>query len=115
MSPEGVPVQVPVPVPEPVPPLDPIFHQQVRTRLALALYVGEPSFSQLKAALSITDGNLDAHLKKLSGAGFLHSRMVVEGRPHTVYQLSASGVQAFEAYLAALRVVVGRADAGRCT
>ena len=97
----------------PPPFLDPIFHQQVRTRLALALYVGEPSFSHLKQALSITDGNLDAHLKKLSGAGFLHSRMVVEGRPHTVYQLSETGVTAFESYLAALRSISQCADKHR--
>lgn len=71
----------------------------------MALYVGEPSFSQLKTMLSITDGNLDAHLRKLSGAGFLHSRMVLEGRPHTVYQLSESGIQSFERYLDALRTV----------
>jgi DNA-binding MarR family transcriptional regulator len=71
--------------------------------LALLLHIAEPSFSQLKSTLSITDGNLDAHLKKLSGAGYLHSRMVVEGRPHTVYRLSETGTRAFETYLNALR------------
>lgn len=70
--------------------------------MALLLHVAEPSFSQLKSALSITDGNLDAHLKKLSGAGYLHSRMVLEGRPHTVYCLSESGTKEFETYLKAL-------------
>lgn len=92
-----------------MPPLDPIFHQHLRTRLAMLLYVEGHSFSQLKAGLSITDGNLDAHLKKLSAAGYLHSAMVLEGRPHTVYQLSESGVQAFEAYLAALCEVLNYA------
>ena len=89
--------------PPPIP--DPIFHQPVRTRLALLLFTHEPSFAQLKAALSITDGNLDAHLKKLSAAGYLHSRMVLEGRPHTVYQLSQSGVAAFRVYIAALNSI----------
>ena len=92
-----------------LPSLDRIFHQQVRTRLAMLLYVDEASFSQLKTELSITDGNLDAHLKKLSSAGFLHSRMVLEGRPHTVYQLSETGVEAFEAYLKSLRTILERA------
>jgi predicted ArsR family transcriptional regulator len=87
----------------PPPTLNPILHQPVRTRLALLLHIAEPSFSQLKSTLSITDGNLDAHLKKLSGAGYLHSRMVVEGRPHTVYRLSETGTRAFETYLNALR------------
>ncbi|MEM6340215.1 MAG: transcriptional regulator [Pseudomonadota bacterium] len=76
-----------------------IFHQPVRTRLALILFLGEASFSELKGRLEITDGNLDAHLKKLSAAGYLHSRMVLEGRPHTVYRLSESGTKAFRKYL----------------
>jgi predicted ArsR family transcriptional regulator len=89
-----------------VPPiLDAIFHQPVRTRLSLLLYRGEPSFSQLKASLSITDGNLDAHLKKLGTVGYLHSRMVVEGRPYTVYCLSESGTSAFREYLRCLEVI----------
>lgn len=97
----------------PVPPVpDPVFHQSVRTRLALLLFVGEPSFSQLKAALSITDGNLDAHLKKLSAAGYLHSRMVSEGRPHTVYRLSDSGMQAFETYRDGLEEICRLTDRG---
>lgn len=91
--------------PKAQPKLDPIFHQTVRTRLALALYSGEPSFSQLKERLAITDGNLDAHLRKLSAVGFLHSRMVLEGRPHTIYKLSQSGTAAFERYLEDLREI----------
>ena len=97
--------------PPPIP--DPIFHQSVRTRLALLLFTHEPSFAQLKAALSITDGNLDAHLKKLSAAGYLHSRMVLEGRPHTVYQLSESGAEAFGLYLESLRRICAAAEPDR--
>ena len=89
-----------------VPPVpSPIFHQSVRTRLGLLLYIGEPSFSQLKASLAITDGNLDAHLKKLGDAGYLHSRMVLEGRPHTVYCLSESGGAAFREYINVLSAI----------
>lgn len=93
----------------PLPALDAIFHQQVRTRLCLLLYVGELSFSQLKTSLSITDGNLDAHLKKLGAVGYLHSRMVVEGRPHTVYCLSESGALAFREYLDCLEAICSSA------
>lgn len=88
-----------------LPALDAMFHQTVRTRLGLLLYLGEPSFSQLKTALSITDGNLDAHLKKLGAAGYLHSRFVLEGRPHTVYCLSDSGATAFREYLRCLETI----------
>lgn len=89
-----------------LPVLDPIFHQPVRTRLAVLLRQKEFSFAQLKSALTITDGNLDAHMKKLSGAGYVHSRIVLEGRPHSRYSLSPSGCVAFDAYVNALRQIL---------
>lgn len=85
-----------------LPKFDRMFHQAVRTRLAALLYREASSFSDLKASLAITDGNLDAHLRKLSAAGYLHSEMMVEGRPRTVYSLSPSGIEAFDDYLDAL-------------
>lgn len=90
--------------------LDPLFHQSVRTRLALLLYTSEPSFTQLKSSLSVTDGNLDAHLRRFSRAGYLHSRMILQRRPHTVYQLSESGRHAFEGYVRSLRDIVSATD-----
>lgn len=93
-----------------LPRLDPVFHQPVRTRLAVLLSLEAHSFSQLKSKLGMTDGNLDAHLRKLSGAGYLHSQMVLEGRPHTTYQLSDSGKEAFDAYIAALELIVERSQ-----
>ena len=92
-----------------LPTLDPVFHQATRTRLAALLSIEEHSFSQLKSELGITDGNLDAHLRKLSAAGYLHSRMVREARPHTIYQLSKSGSNAFAHYIEALDSMVNQA------
>lgn len=88
---------------------DPIFHQPVRTRLSILLYRQACSFTELRSKLQITDGNLDAHMKKLSAAGFIHSEMVIndvpkkdvtkKGRPYTMYELSPSGKKAFKKYL----------------
>ena len=89
---------------------DAIFHQPVRTRVAALLYRDATSFAELKRALDVTDGNLDAHLRKLGGAGYLHSRVVLEGRPHTVYELSPRGRDAFVLYLKTLRERVAFAD-----
>ncbi|HEX4557503.1 MAG TPA: transcriptional regulator [Xanthobacteraceae bacterium] len=92
----------------PNPPLlDPIFHQTVRTRLGSLLNAGTCSFAELKTRLGVTDGNLDAHLRKLSAAGYLHSRMVVKDRVQTNYSLSPSGKRAFAAYVAGLRAIIG--------
>jgi predicted ArsR family transcriptional regulator len=88
---------------EALPKLNPLFHQPVRTQLVMLLRIKARSFSQLKAIMDVTDGNLDAHLRKLSAGGFLHSRMVYEGRPHTDYELSPSGAAAFRKYLNDLR------------
>jgi predicted ArsR family transcriptional regulator len=82
-----------------LPELNSTFHQPVRTRLAVLLSRSPRSFSQLKLELQITDGNLDAHLRKLSAAGYLHSQMVFDGRPRTVYGLSSSGANAFRKYV----------------
>ena len=89
-----------------LPRLDPLFHQPVRTRLVALLRVKPYSFSQLKNELNLTDGNLDAHLRKLSANGYLHSRMVLEGRPHTLYQLSESGAAAFDSYISDIGTLI---------
>ncbi len=89
-----------------LPTFDRMFHQAVRTRLAAMLRQKASSFSDLKTALAITDGNLDAHLRKLSAAGYLHSQMIVQGRPRTVYSLSPTGQQAFDNYLNALQDLI---------
>lgn len=88
------------------PELDAIFHQPVRTRLSALLRRKEHSFSELKRELGVTDGNLDAHLRKLSAAGYLSSRMIVDGRPHTLYGLSSSGKTRFDAYRKTLAKVL---------
>lgn len=96
-----------------LPKLDSILHQPVRTRIVGALVqYGEVSFSDLKSLLDITDGNLDAHMKKLFAAGYLHSRVTVKNnagdasRSRTLYSLSDSGKEAYGCYLDALRQVI---------
>lgn len=90
-----------------LPKLNPMFHQVVRTRLAALLHKEPLSFSQLKSTLHITDGNLDAHLRKLSSVGYLHSQMLLtEKRPQTIYQLSNSGTKAFKKYLSDLHSLI---------
>jgi DNA-binding MarR family transcriptional regulator len=88
------------------PALDPVFHQIVRTRLGVLLNAGACSFTELKTALRVTDGNLDAHLRKLSAAGYLHSQMIVRGRPQTVYSLSPSGKRALAVYVSNLKAII---------
>jgi len=70
------------------------------------LHAGACSFTDLKTALAVTDGNLEAHLRKLSAAGYLHSQMILKGRPQTMYSLSPSGKRAFAVYLSNLNTLI---------
>ena len=85
--------------------LDPVLHQPVRTRIAAYLSTrGETTFTELKTALGTTDGNLDAHLKKLTAAEYVNARKETgDGRPQTLYFLSETGTAAFETYVATLQ------------
>lgn len=91
------------------PELDPILHQPVRTRIAAYLATrGETTFTELKQALAITDGNLEAHLKKLVAASYVTAhKQTGRGRPQTLYALSATGEKAFAQYVASLQAVLG--------
>jgi DNA-binding MarR family transcriptional regulator len=109
----------PTPIP-PLPRLDPVLHQPVRTQIVAFLSGrGEATFSELKRALAITDGNLGAHLNKLVEAAFVESRDIsATARSQTVFLLTAAGRAALADYVAQLTELVrvsgasGRADDG---
>lgn len=85
--------------------LDPILHQPVRTRIVAYLATrGSATFTELKKELNITDGNLEAHMKKLTGNKYIIvNRGSGKTRPQTIYRLSKSGTRAFRQYVDALQ------------
>ncbi len=97
----------------PLPSLDPILHQPVRTQIAAFLSGrGEATFSELKRVLDITDGNLGAHLNKLTEAGIINSRDELRGqRPQTVFYLTARGRAALTEYVERLTQLVRMSSA----
>jgi DNA-binding MarR family transcriptional regulator len=88
--------------------IDPVIHERVRLGIVSALAVApEMSFNDLKAALSLTDGNLSTHARILEEAGYLRIRKSFEGRrPLTSMALTAKGRNAFQDYVALLRRVI---------
>jgi len=89
--------------------LDSILHQPIRTRLMAFLTArGEATFKELKDLLKVTDGNLDAHVRKLTDAGFVISRkeQVCNKRVQTFYRLTAKGDKAFKGYVVALQQIL---------
>jgi DNA-binding PadR family transcriptional regulator len=61
---------------------------------------GSITFTGLKKLLSVSDGNLSVHLKKLEDADFITVEKKFEGRkPQTTYKLTELGKKEFIAYL----------------
>jgi len=88
--------------------LDTVLHQPVRTRLAAFLYTrGEATFTELKKQLEVTDGNLDAHMKKFAAAGYISQKKATTGnRSTTSYCLTSKGQHAFEDYIETMKRIL---------
>lgn len=90
--------------------LDPVIHERTRLSILTALFTaGErcSSFSDLRDTLSLTDGNLMAHLRTLEMAGLLERVKEGSGRnSSTTVRLSVSGKKAFRSYLDQLETLV---------
>lgn len=84
--------------------LDAVLHQPIRTRIVAFLSArGEATFNECKQALQLTDGNLEAHMKKLTQVNYVSVRKEATGkRPLTFYTLSEEGEKAFAMYVQAL-------------
>jgi DNA-binding MarR family transcriptional regulator len=81
--------------------LDRLIHERLRLGIVSALAVnGSMTFTDLKALLNATDGNLSAHARRLEEAGYIICRKSFEGRiPRTDYELTPQGRRELEAYL----------------
>ena len=81
--------------------LDRLLHDHMRLGIVSALAAGdEMSFTDLKAALNATDGNLSVHARKLEEAGYVACTKTFSGRtPRTDYKLTSAGRRALEKYL----------------
>jgi DNA-binding HxlR family transcriptional regulator len=83
------------------PALDRIIHERVRLGIASVLAVNESlTFSDLKALLKTSDGNLSVHARKLEEAQYVVCTKSFSGRtPKSEYRLTAAGRKALERYL----------------
>src|SRR6476469_2103753 len=81
--------------------LDKVIHERLRLGIISALAANEKlSFSDLKALLNTTDGNISVHARKLEEAGYLTLEKSCKGRmPLTEYKITAAGRKALERYL----------------
>lgn len=88
--------------------LDRVIHERVRLGIVSALAVnGSLTFTDLRALLGTTDGNLSAHARRLEDAGYVLCKKTFDGRtPRTEYRLTAVGRRELEAYLAHMEAII---------
>jgi DNA-binding MarR family transcriptional regulator len=91
--------------------LNEVIHQPVRLRIMTVLSQfptgDQVEFVYLKKILTLTDGNLGAHLNKLEGAGYIAvEKIFVKRKPCTYISMSRPGRNAYEEYLEALNSVL---------
>lgn len=81
--------------------LDRLIHERLRLGIVSALSVNPAlGFTELKAILKTSDGNLSVHARKLEEAGYIASTKSFQGRtPHTEFKLTAKGKRALQRYL----------------
>ena len=72
----------------------------------------EASFTSLRDALGLTDGNLGSHADRLVEAGYVESRRALVALSFEVrYRITTNGSEAFLRYVADLQGILAEAEA----
>ena len=92
-------------------PFDAVLSDPARLRLQAALHglppEGSMTFTALRKALQLSDGNLAAHLAILVDAGYAETTATWRGKRRTTrYTATSAGRAAFEAHVQALEAVI---------
>jgi len=95
------------------PAFDPVLLSQARLGIVTALVTRrDATFSDLKALLGMTQGNLGIHLQKLEEAGYVSvKKEFVQRKPRTTAKLTAKGRRAFLTHVEALGRIAREAEA----
>ncbi len=92
--------------------IDRVFHEKARLGIMTTI-IGFPdgmNFNELKELCSLTDGNLNRHLKVLVDTGVLSVKKTGQGRnTNSLYRITPKGRRAFERYLSALETILSAA------
>lgn len=94
--------------------IDDIIHGRLRLGIMAYLAAAKAApFTELKAKLKTSDGNLSVQLRKLEAAGYVAIEKAFLGaRPLTTARLTTSGREAFAAYLETIRQLVDDTEGG---
>ena len=91
--------------------LDKVIHEKGRMAImSLLAATPELSFTEMREALSMTDGNLSVHLKTLQESGYVAvTKSYQDRKPLTTCSLTKSGREAFSTYISLLEQIVRQA------
>jgi len=91
--------------------LDEVVHGRVRLGILTYLARTEAAdFTELKAALQTTQGNLGIHLRKLEDAGYISiDKSFLKRKPLTRARLTKAGRKALTSYLRAMAKLIDEA------
>jgi DNA-binding MarR family transcriptional regulator len=94
--------------PEPFLQLDRVIHEKGRLAIMSMLAASpELSFTEMRDALAMTDGNLTTHIRTLQEAGYVSiTKSFRNNRPLTTCSLTASGKKAFTSYINLLEQII---------
>ena len=96
--------------PEPFLQLDRVIHEKGRLAIMSMLAASpELSFTELRDALAMTDGNLTTHIRALQEAGYVAvAKSFQNRRPLTTCSLTVAGRRAFAEYINLLEKIVNQ-------
>ena len=91
--------------------LDRLIHDRTRLAIVSALAANATlSFTELKALIGLSDGNLSVHARRLEEAGYLTCLKAFEGRmPKTEFKLTEAGHRALRQYLDHMEAIIRHA------
>jgi len=94
--------------PEPFLQLDRVIHEKGRLAIMSMLAASpELAFTELRDALSMTDGNLTTHIRTLQESGYVSiSKSYANNRPLTTCSLTAAGKKSFASYIDLLEQIL---------
>jgi len=94
--------------PEPFLRLDRVIHEKGRMAImSMLAAAADLSFTELRDALGMTDGNLTTHIRTLQEAGYVSvAKSFQNRRPLTTCSLTRAGRRAFAGYINLLEQIV---------
>ena len=88
--------------------IDEIIHQPVRTKIiAYLVNNGASDYSTIKKELTLTDGHMSTHMKKLIEAEYVSfSKTFENNKPKTSYKITRKGKNRFMTYLDEIKSLI---------